>query len=57
VLVLIIELLILTLLSDNASVSNRFIAGEPIKYPTKVVFGLSKSSFGVPSLNEPHLHS
>ena len=27
----------------------QFIAGEPIKYPTKVVLGLSNSSFGVPA--------
>ena len=37
------------ILFDDASVSNKFIAGEPIKYPTKVVLGLSNNSLGVPA--------
>ena len=48
VLVLIKVSLILTLLFDEVSDSNKFIAGDPIKYPTKVVFGLSNNSLGVP---------
>ena len=35
-------------IEDDTSVSNKFIAGDPIKYPTKVVFGLSNNSLGVP---------
>ena len=36
-------------LSERISELNKFIAGEPIKYPTNVVLGFSNKSFGNPT--------